>query len=349
MQVPPAFNKSFILLLALATIAFIWVIEPFWGAVFWSVVLALLFHPLQRKMSAWMAGRHNVSALITLSVILLMVVLPIFLLAMSIANELSNLYQSVQSGQININQIIDRFLEALPQQVYAYLQSAGLADQAVLRQKVSQLALKAFQFWATGALNFGQVTAGFFVGFGVMLYMLFFMLRDGVQIAGMVKRAIPLDSDTKQHLLRKLTTVVRATVKGNIVVAVTQGVLGGGIFWALGLPSALLWGTVMALLSLLPAVGSALIWVPVAIYLLLTGAMLKGMVLIVFGALVIGTVDNILRPILVGKDTRMPDYLVLVSTLGGISVFGLSGFVVGPLVAALFVASWDLFVTRQQP
>ncbi len=349
MQVPPAFNKSFILLLALATIAFIWVIEPFWGAVFWSVVLALLFHPLQRKMSAWMAGRHNVSALITLSVILLMVVLPIFLLAMSIANELSNLYQSVQSGQININQIIDRFLEALPQQVYAYLQSAGLADQAVLRQKVSQLALKAFQFWATGALNFGQVTAGFFVGFGVMLYMLFFMLRDGVQIAGMVKRAIPLDSDTKQHLLRKLTTVVRATVKGNIVVAVTQGVLGGGIFWALGLPSALLWGTVMALLSLLPAVGSALIWVPVAIYLLLTGAMLKGMVLIVFGALVIGTVDNILRPILVGKDTRMPDYLVLVSTLGGISVFGLSGFVVGPLVAALFVASWDLFVTRQKP
>lgn len=349
MQVPPAFNRSFILLLALATIAFIWVIEPFWGAVFWSVVLALLFHPLQRKMSAWMAGRHNVSALITLSVILLMVVLPIFLLVMSIANELSNLYQSVQSGQININQIIDRFLEALPQQVYAYLQSAGLADQAVLRQKVSQLALKAFQFWATGALNFGQVTAGFFVGFGVMLYMLFFMLRDGVQIAGMVKRAIPLDSDTKQHLLRKLTTVVRATVKGNIVVAVTQGVLGGGIFWALGLPSALLWGTVMALLSLLPAVGSALIWVPVAIYLLLTGAMLKGMVLIVFGALVIGTVDNILRPILVGKDTRMPDYLVLVSTLGGISVFGLSGFVVGPLVAALFVASWDLFVTRQQP
>ena len=348
MQVPPAFNKSFILLLALATIAFIWVIEPFWGAVFWSVVLALLFHPLQRKMSAWMAGRHNMSALITLLVILLMVVLPIFLLAMSIANELSNLYQSVQSGQININQIIDRFLEALPQQVYAYLQSAGLADQAVLRQKVSQLALKAFQFWATGALSFGQITAGFFVGFGVMLYILFFMLRDGVQIAGMVKRAIPLDSDTKQHLLRKLTTVVRATVKGNIVVAVTQGVLGGGIFWALGLPSALLWGTVMALLSLLPAVGSALIWVPVAIYLLLTGAMLKGMVLIVFGALVIGTVDNILRPILVGKDTRMPDYLVLVSTLGGISVFGLSGFVVGPLVAALFVASWDLFVTRQK-
>lgn len=164
----------------------------------------------------------------------------------------------------------------------------------------------------------------------------------------MVKRAIPLDDDTKRHLLKKFTTVVRATVKGNIVVAATQGVLGGLIFWFLGLPSALLWGTVMALLSLLPAVGSALVWVPVAIYLLLSGAMFKGLLLIAFGALVIGTVDNLMRPILVGKDTRMPDYLVLVSTLGGLSVFGLSGFVVGPLVAALFVASWDLFVSRQQ-
>jgi len=277
------------------------------------------------------------------------VVLPISLLALSIASELSNFYQSVQSGQININQIIDRFLQALPKQAYVYMESVGLADQAVLRQKISQLALKAFQFWATGALNFGQITAGFLVSFGVMLYMLFFMFRDGVRIAGMVKRAIPLDSQTKQHLLQKLTTVVRATVKGNIVVAITQGVLGGLIFWLLGLPSALLWGTVMAFLSLLPAVGSALVWVPVAAYLLLTGAMLKGIVLIAFGALVIGTVDNLLRPILVGKDTRMPDYLVLVSTLGGISVFGLSGFVIGPLVAALFVASWDLFVTRQKP
>ena len=348
MQLTPAFNKSFVLLLAIVSIAFLWVIEPFWGSVFWSVVLALLFHPWQRKMDAWLDGRHNVSAVITLLVIMLLVVLPILLLALSIAAELSNFYQAVQSGQININQIIDRFMMALPQQVYAYMESVGLADQAVLRQKVSQLALKAFQVWAAGALNFGQITAGFLVSFGVMLYMLFFMLRDGVRIASMVKRAIPLDDDTKRHLLKKFTTVVRATVKGNIVVAATQGVLGGLIFWFLGLPSALLWGTVMALLSLLPAVGSALVWVPVAIYLLLSGAMFKGLLLIAFGALVIGTVDNLMRPILVGKDTRMPDYLVLVSTLGGLSVFGLSGFVVGPLVAALFVASWDLFVSRQQ-
>jgi len=349
MQVTPSFNKSFVLFLTIVSLAFLWVIEPFWGAVFWSVVLALLFHPLQRNMVAWLAGRHHLAAMITLLLVMVMVVLPISLLALSIASELSNFYQSVQSGQININQIIDRFLQALPKQAYVYMESVGLADQAVLRQKISQLALKAFQFWATGALNFGQITAGFLVSFGVMLYMLFFMFRDGVRIAGMVKRANPLDSQTKQHLLQKLTTVVRATVKGNIVVAITQGVLGGLIFWLLGLPSALLWGTVMAFLSLLPAVGSALVWVPVAAYLLLTGAMLKGIVLIAFGALVIGTVDNLLRPILVGKDTRMPDYLVLVSTLGGISVFGLSGFVIGPLVAALFVASWDLFVTRQNP
>ena len=188
MQATPAFNKSFVLLLAIVTLAFLWVIEPFWGAVFWSVVLALLFHPLQRKMVVLIPDRQNLSALITLLMMMVLVVLPILLLAFSIAAELSNLYQAVQTGQININQIIDRFLLALPQQVYAYMETAGLADQAVLRQKVSQLALKAFQFWATGALNFGQITAGFLLSFGIMLYMLFFMLRDGIKIAGMVKQ-----------------------------------------------------------------------------------------------------------------------------------------------------------------
>lgn len=347
MQVTSAFNRFFLVVLATVSLAFLWVIEPFWGAIFWAAVLALIFFPLQRKIDQQFKRRHNLAALATLLLIVVVVVLPVLLMAFTIAQELANFYQSVQSGKININQIIDRFLQAMPQQAYAVMESLGLSDQAALRQKLSQLAIKAFQFWATGALNFGQVTAGFLIGFGVMLYILFFLLRDGVRIAGMIKRAIPLDVDTKRHLLQKLTTVVRATVKGNIVVAVTQGALGALIFWLLGLPSALLWGTVMALLSLLPAVGSALIWAPVAIYLILSGAVLKGTLLMAFGALVIGTIDNVLRPILVGKDTRMPDYIVLVSTLGGISVFGLSGFVVGPLVAALFMASWDIFVTRQ--
>ncbi|MFO6181537.1 AI-2E family transporter, partial [Pseudomonas aeruginosa] len=128
----------------------------------------------------------------------------------------------------------------------------------------------------------------------------------------------------------------------------TQGALGGLIFWVLGIEGALLWGTLMAFLSLLPAIGAALIWAPVAAYFLLTGAIWQGVVLILFCVVVIGLVDNILRPILVGKDTKMPDYVVLISTLGGMALFGLNGFVIGPLIAALFMASWDLFTGREE-
>ena len=125
--------------------------------------------------------------------------------------------------------------------------------------------------------------------------------------------------------------------------AATQGALGGLIFWFLGIQGALLWGVLMAFLSLLPAIGAALVWAPVAIYFLVTGAIWQGVVLTLFCVLVIGLVDNILRPQLVGKDTKMPDYIILISTLGGITVFGLNGFVIGPLCAALFIACWDLF------
>ena len=125
--------------------------------------------------------------------------------------------------------------------------------------------------------------------------------------------------------------------------AALQGALGGLIFWILGLHAPVLWGVVMGLLALLPAIGAAVVWLPVAIYLLATGSTLQGMVLLVFGALVIGLVDNILRPLLVGQDTKMPDFIVLISTLGGLATFGLNGFVVGPVIAAMFIAAWDIF------
>jgi predicted PurR-regulated permease PerM len=137
-------------------------------------------------------------------------------------------------------------------------------------------------------------------------------------------------------------------VKGNIVVALVQGTLGGLAFWVLGIKGALLWGALMALLSLLPAVGAGLVWGPVAIYLLTKGSILPALGLIVWGVLVIGLVDNVLRPILVGKETRLPDYLVLVATLGGLAVFGLSGFVIGPVIAAIFLATWDIFSKARQ-
>jgi predicted PurR-regulated permease PerM len=123
--------------------------------------------------------------------------------------------------------------------------------------------------------------------------------------------------------------------------------MGGLAFWGLGVQGPLLWAVVMAFLSLLPAVGAALIWAPVALYFLATGAIWKAVFLTAFGVLVIGMIDNVLRPILVGKDIKMPDYLVLISTIGGMAIFGLNGFVIGPVVAALFISLWDLFATQQ--
>jgi predicted PurR-regulated permease PerM len=168
-------------------------------------------------------------------------------------------------------------------------------------------------------------------------------LRDGSALTKRIVDAIPLPPEQEPALFRKFTTAIRATIKGNILVAMAQGALGGLIFWLLGLPAPVLWGVVMGLLALLPAVGAALIWVPAAIYLLATGSVWQGVVLFIFGALVIGLIDNILRPLLVGKDTKMPDYVVLISTLGGLATFGLNGFIIGPVIAAMFIAAWDIF------
>jgi predicted PurR-regulated permease PerM len=157
-----------------------------------------------------------------------------------------------------------------------------------------------------------------------------------------------LKEEHSRRLLKEFATVVRATVKGNVVVALVQGALGWLAFWYLGITAPLLWGALMALLSLLPAVGAALVWGPVALYLMASGSILPAIGLTAWGVLVIGLADNVLRPILVGKETRLPDYLVLIATLGGLAVFGLNGFVLGPVVAAIFISAWDLFAEARR-
>ncbi len=335
--------RTFVLLLVVVTIAFGWLLWPFYGAVFWGTILAILFAPLQRRLVARIGGRRNLAALITLLLVLLLVILPLVVISGSLVSEGANLYQSIKSGQINFGAYFQQAMDALPPSVHALLARFDLADIASLQDKLTAGAMQASQFLATQALNIGQDTFQFVVSFGIMLYLLFFLLRDGPQLSARLRRAVPLSDMHKQHLFRKFTTVVRATVKGNVAVAAAQGALGGIIFSILSIQGALLWGVIMAFLSLLPAIGAGLIWAPVAVYFLLTGAVVKGAVLIAFGVLVIGMVDNVLRPILVGKDTKMPDYVILISTLGGMALFGLNGFVIGPLIAALFMASWDLF------
>ncbi|MYN11590.1 AI-2E family transporter [Pusillimonas sp. TS35] len=342
------FFRSFLLLLTAVSIAFIWVLLPYYGAIFWGAILAVIFHPLNKKLLAAFHGRPNLAALVTLLFIILMVILPTILIFTSLAQEGVGIYKRIESGEVNFGRYLEQITAALPPWAHEWMARLGIDNPFGLREKLAQGALQASRFVASQAVNIGQNTFQFLVSGAIMLYLLFFLLRDGVELTRHSKRLIPLSESHQHHLFRKFTTVVRATVKGNIAVAITQGILGGLIFWALGIQGALLWGVVMTFLSLLPAVGAALIWLPVAIYSLVTGDIWEGVTLILFGVLVIGLVDNILRPLLVGKDTKLPDYIVLISTLGGLAVFGLNGFVIGPLFAALFMACWDLFPSAIQ-
>jgi predicted PurR-regulated permease PerM len=336
-------NKTFLLLLIVVTIAFGAILWEFHGAVFWGVILAILFAPLHRKLLRRMPRKKNLAALCTLGLCLVIVILPMTAITISLIQEATVIYERVRSGQLNFGLYLQQVIAALPEWAANLLDRLNLTTLGELQQKFSSVAVQASQFVATQALSIGQNTLQFVVSFGIMLYLLFFLLRDGSSLAFRIGQAAPLDDAHKRQLISKFTTVIRATVKGNIVVAAAQGALGGTIFWILGIQGPVLWGVLMAFLSLLPAVGAGLIWVPVAIYFLATGAVWQGVVLTAFGIFVIGLVDNVLRPILVGKDTKMPDYVVLISTLGGMSMFGLTGFVIGPVIAALFMACWDLF------
>lgn len=340
-------NKALVVLLALVTIAFFWILLPYYGAIFWAVILGILFAPLQRHLLIRCGRRRNLAAATSTLVCLLVAILPVIIISALLVQEGATLYQRIESGQLDIAGYVERGKDMLPAFAQRGLDNMGMGNLDGLRDKITKWATQGSQVLASQAFSFGQGTFEFLISFGIMMYLLFFFLRDGPEVARRVRMAVPLPEHQKRRLQLKFNRVVRATVKGNVLVAITQGALGGFIFWVLDIPSALVWAVLMAFLSLLPAVGAGIIWAPVAAYFLLTGAILQGVVLTAFGVLVIGLVDNVLRPILVGKDTRMPDYLILVSTLGGLAVFGLNGFVIGPLIAALFVSSWAIFAATK--
>ncbi len=342
MSTPSLQRMSFIAVIVLVTAAFAWLLVPFYGAVLWAVILAILFNPLQRWLEWRLGGRKNLAAAISLLSCVCIVVLPGSLILSSLAQEATGLYNRIDTREFDLAALLERFRILLPDFVVEGLAMFDLASFEEIQARLTSLIGQAAQAIATRAVSIGQGTAQLFISLGVMLYVLFFLFRDGPGVASAIRRASPLSSHHTDYILAKFSAVVKATVKGNVIIAVIQGGIGGVTFWLLGIEAALLWGVLMAVLSLLPAVGAFLVWAPVAVYLLLSGQYLKGAILLAVGTLIISLVDNLLRPPLVGKGTRMPDYVVLVSTLGGISLFGINGFVVGPLIAALFIAVWSL-------
>ena len=349
MNTPALQRTAFLLLLAGVTVAFFWIVAPFFGAVFWAMVLALMFMPLFRRLRVWLRGRDTLAAIGTLLICLVIVVVPLTFVVGAMVDEAASFSQRVRTGELDLPAYFQQVVDALPAWLHNLLGRFGLIDLQDVMAKLSAALVQGGQALTAQALAIGQNTLMLLVNLGIMLYLLFFFVRDGRELGLLIRRAIPMQAEHTNYLLHKFATVVRATVKGTVVVALVQGFLGGMAFAVLGIGGAVLWGVTMAVLSLVPAVGAALIWAPVAIYLLATGSLGAGIGLMVWGAGVMGMVDNILRPILVGKETKLPDFLVLLSTIGGISIFGLNGFVIGPAIAALFVAAWALFSEAEQP
>lgn len=336
-------NRAILGLIAFVTLAFAWVLWPLFGAIFWAVTFAIALDPIGRRLFLRFGKRRNLAALAMIFGFLLLIILPTMLVLAAVIQEATNLFNALQSGAIDLHQAFQSMLDALPAWSKTALLRLGLDDMAAFEAAVSTTLNDWIVASAPTMLTLGQATVSGVISLCVMLYLMFFLFRDGDTILARIKAAVPMEAAILENLLHTLTMAVRATVRGDILVALLQGCLGGLGLWALGIHAAILWTVLMAMLSLLPVLGAALVWGPIAIYLLANGLIWQSFTLIAYGVMVISLIDNIARPWLVGQATRMPDYVVLISTIGGIATFGMQGFITGPVVAAMFIALWKTF------
>lgn len=340
-------NGGLIALVVIVTAALLFVVSDFLGALLWAALAAILFQPLFHRLLARWPARRNTAAAAALLIITVAVVIPALIIASLVVDQAAGVYSQMLSGQINFASYFERVHDALPLRLQRLLDNSGFNSFEQAQASLARAVGSSASMLARRAISIGANAAGFLLAFGVGLYVTYFLLRDGDTLGPAIIGALPLEASVAERLADKFVTVVRATIKGSGIVALVQGTIGAATFWIVGLPAALLWGVLMAIAALLPAVGPALIWAPVGIYLLATGDIWQAVIVILSGVLVIGLADNILRPILVGRDTGIPDWMVLVTTLGGIQLVGLSGIVVGPLAAGLFIAGWQVLTEQR--
>ncbi len=331
-------HLSFFGLLAVVTAGFLYLISDFILPIIWAVVLAIIFAPLSYLLTRYFGGRATLAALATMLIAIVLVFLPVALIGALLASETADLYRSALFAD---PAVYDRVIASVPLAQEA-LSLSGIAPSEV-HIKIAELLRNTGGNLAAGAFEAGTSTIRFVAKTLVMLYLLFFFLRDGARIGAKIMRALPLGDAKEIFLYERFATTVRATVKGTLVVSIAQGAIGSILFALVGIPSPILWGMVMALAALVPGVGPAIVWIPAAIILFAMGESIQALIVVLGGVLVLSTIDNFLRPILVGRDTDMPDALILLSVLGGLGAFGISGIILGPTLAALFLASWQLF------
>ncbi len=340
-------SGGFMVFLLLVTIILALVVWPFISALLWSMLAAIMFQPLYQRILARWPTHPSRAALGTLAIIIIAVVVPAILIGSAVLRQSIELYSSMSEGELDWPGLFSSFHNALPAQLQQMLDNSDYAEFSAVQQGVEQFAQESVGFIAQQAVAIGGSALAFVLSLGIGMYVVYFLLRDGKSIGSSIRNAMPLPRAVAQRLSDKFTLIIRATIKGSVVVGLVQGALGAATFWAVGVPSAILFGVLMAIFSLLPALGPAIVWAPVALYLLATGAVWQAVVVGVSGVALIGMADNVLRPILVGRDTGIPDWMILVTTLGGIASLGLSGIVLGPLAAGLFLAGWAIYTEQR--
>jgi predicted PurR-regulated permease PerM len=322
------------------SLLFLGMISEFLIALLLAALAAGILHPLNKRLAARLGGRRSLASGLSVALLFFLGIGPIVVFAVIVGVQAVEIAKSISpwaSARLTeghgFNRLVERFPELEPLRPYRIQIFAKLSE---VGSHLGSLAVG----WVTAI---ARETFSFFLLLFVMLYATFFFLIDGRETLRKILYYLPLPPEDEERLVARVVSVARATIKGTIVVGIAQGGLGGLAFWVAGIDGAALWATVMAVLSILPGVGTALVWVPAVIYLFVTGHTLAAILLTVWCVVVVGTIDNFLRPWLVGKDTKMSDLLVLLSTLGGIVMFGAVGVVIGPIVAALFVTIWEIY------
>lgn len=334
----------FFAILALITIFFGYLLKPFFFAILWAVLIGGIFMPLNNLLNKGIKS-PSLCAAITLTVVLVCLILPVGLLISLLVSEIIDIYASVHNSTVDWMETIEGTLASVSQ--HPFLSSLKI-DESFVAGKSVEVMKAASNFLFNNLTALTQNTIMFFIQFAVMLYCLFYFLRDGASLTATVTHYMPMGRRHMDMFVTQFLTTSKAALKFTFVIGGIQGFLGGMIFYVTGIERALVWGVLMLGLSIVPAIGCSLIWVPAGIIMLIQGHIWQGITILVFGSVVISSVDNLLRPVLMGKDIQMHALLIFLSTLGGIAVFGLSGFVLGPVIASLFLASWKLYLDLYQ-
>ena len=322
-------------------------LQPFIGVVLWAVVLVIVFFPVHRRIQA-RVGSPGWSALLSCLLVILVILVPLTLLTFAVVNEVSDIAQLLQPKKDETGGAANAAAGLLdPNNPYVgpavrwlgqYVDIGRLGSQAEIADRLKDVSGAVAQ----SALGFVGGAVGFVVEVFFVIFTMYYLFRDGERLRAAAYDMTPLSDEKAREIFDRTGEVIGASVYGVLVIAVVQGMLGGLAFWVLGLPSPLLWGVVMIFLSMIPMLGSFIVWVPAAVYLALSGHWAKAVMLTVWGALVIGSVDNFLRPKLVGERTRLHELLIFFSVLGGLQVFGVLGIVLGPVIVAITIALLDV-------